>query len=322
MPTASTISGRQLEAFRCVVVAGSVSKAAQRMHLSQPAVSRLISELERRIGFQLFDRGRRFQLRDEGKLLYREVERAFIGVEKIAQRAEDIRNFRTGHLRIAASPALALGLLPAVMREFRAAFDAVTISVQVLASPAVAEWVASGPVDVGLAALPITQEGVVIRPFPAVPAVCMVPPNHPLARKPFLTPKELTRENVISLGPDSLLRTSIDRSFDSTGVPHSSSVETSMSAHAALLVAEGLGITIIDPFTALSRRSEDLRLKPFMPRAGYDFALLLPAHVPQARVTEAFISMVDQRVRAVAAEVEGLYKVAGSRRASRPIGRQ
>src|SRR5438045_3953839 len=118
----SKLSLRQIEAFRAVVIHGSVSKAAERLYVSQPAVSRLIADLEQSIGFQLFNRGKGFQVSEEARLLFQEVEKSFVGLDKIAQRAEDIRTFRTGHLRMAASPALGLGLVPGVTRAFRATY--------------------------------------------------------------------------------------------------------------------------------------------------------------------------------------------------------
>jgi DNA-binding transcriptional LysR family regulator len=301
------ITLRQLEAFRAVVVGGSVSRAAERMAISQPAVSRLVADMEQAVGFQLFDRARRFQLSPEGKLLYLEVERAFVGVEQIARRAEDIRYFRSGHLRIAASPALSLGLLPLVLKDFRASFPAVTISAQVRSSQSVAEWAASGQIDLGFAAPPINQLGASIDPFESVAALCVVPLGHALARRETITPALLAQEQVIALGPDSLLRTKIDQVFVSAGLAVRSSIETTMSAHAAALVSQGLGVALIDPFTALSFRSADLVIKPFLPAVPYDFVMVMPEHTGQSHLAQEFAQLVAKHVSLVADKVRALY---------------
>ena len=298
---------RQLEAFCAVVVGGSVSRAAERMAISQPAVSRLVADLEQAVGFKLFDRARRFQLSPEGKLLYSEVERAFVGVEQIARRAEDIRYFRSGHLRIAASPALSLGLLPLVLKDFRAAFPAVTISAQVRSSQSVAEWAATGQIDLGLAAPPIHQIGALINPFESIAALCILPLKHALAERKTITPALLAQEQVISLGPDSLLRTKIDQVFASAGLTVRSSIETTMSAHAAALVSQGLGVALIDPFTALSFRGVDLVVKPFLPVVSYDFVTVMPEQTGQSHLAQQFARLVAKHVTLVADKVKNLY---------------
>jgi DNA-binding transcriptional LysR family regulator len=279
---------RQIEAFQAVALSGSVSKAAQRLHVSQPAVSRLVSDFEHSVGFVVFDRSRRFELTPEGRLLYQEVEQSFSGIERIAQRAEEILTFRSGHLRIAASPALGLGLLPQVIKAFREAYSGVAISSQVRASQSVAEWVASGQLDLGYAALPINQGGLVTG-------------------EAVITPLMLAEEHLISLGPESELRRGVDQAFRRSDVFVLSSVETTMSAQAAMLVREGLGIALIDPLTALSFTDVDFVLKPFEPAVPYEFALLLPSHAGQSRLAGAFVDCVESFYDRARKRLQDLY---------------
>src|SRR5262245_41066425 len=129
------INSRQVEAFRAVVLANTVSSAATRMGISQPAVSRLIADLERTIGFQLFERRRRrLHIRPEGKILFREVENSFRGIEKIAHCAMDIRDYKSGYVRLASMPAVSLGLLPSVIQKFHSNFPSVGVSIQIRSS--------------------------------------------------------------------------------------------------------------------------------------------------------------------------------------------
>jgi len=301
------ISLRQVEAFRSVVLTGSVSRAAQRLFISQPAVSRLIADMEAAIGFTLFDRARRFQLTAEGQLLFNEVQQAFSGLEWITRRAEDIATFRVGHLRIASSPALALGLLPPIIRAFNSTHEGVSLASQVRSSPDVAQWVASGQIDVGFAALPVNQSGVRVRTFQPLPAICMVPRSHPLSAVPYVTPAMLASDPLISLGSDSMLRTLVNEAFENAGVPVVSSVETTMSAQAAMLVHEGMGIAIIDPFTAIAFQHPDLVLKPLQPFVAYDYAMLVPEHSEPSRLAHAFIDETLRRVQEVERLVHAIY---------------
>ena len=113
------INHRQLEAFRAVMEAGTVTVAAERLYITQPAVSRLIQDLESALALTLFERRRgRLAPTVEAQALYEEVERSFSGLDKIAQAAADIRSLSRGTLRIAAMPALALGFLPRTIKKF------------------------------------------------------------------------------------------------------------------------------------------------------------------------------------------------------------
>src|SRR5437868_6942450 len=97
---------RQLEAFRAVMLCQTVTRAAEMLHISQPAATRLIADLEESVGFALFERVRgRLYPTAEAQVLYEEVQRSLVGVERIALAAQDIRELQRGSLQIAAAPA-------------------------------------------------------------------------------------------------------------------------------------------------------------------------------------------------------------------------
>ncbi|OXH86866.1 LysR family transcriptional regulator, partial [Burkholderia multivorans] len=99
--TTPSLRIRQIEAFRAVMQRHTVTRAARDLHISQPAVSRLIADLEARVGFVLFERQQgRFTPTAQARVLYEEVERAFIGLDRVAQAAEQIRAMRRGTLRV------------------------------------------------------------------------------------------------------------------------------------------------------------------------------------------------------------------------------
>ena len=110
----SPLSQRSLEAFRCVMRAGTVSAAADEMAISQPAVSRLIRDLEERLQLPLFSRrGGRVVATREAHELWTEVERSFVGLGQIERAATQIRQGYRATLTIAAAPAIASSVMPA-----------------------------------------------------------------------------------------------------------------------------------------------------------------------------------------------------------------
>src|SRR6185369_11596181 len=144
---------RQIEAFRAVMLTGSMTEAAVSLGTSQPRISRLVAQLEAVTGFQLFIRGSaRLQPTAEALAFYREVEHVFSGLTSLAQTAKNIKSFGTGHIRIACLPALALGFMPRVIKRFTDKHPDINISLQARSSSTVLEWTAAHQCDIGLAA--------------------------------------------------------------------------------------------------------------------------------------------------------------------------
>src|SRR3546814_8488805 len=111
------------------MVTKASTHVAQSMHLSQPAVSKLIADLEYAIGFKLFVRskGSALTVTPEAEYFYHGVERSFIGVDALKKTADDIRNLSTGNLHIVSLPALAFSFLPHVIRAFQKRHPGVSI---------------------------------------------------------------------------------------------------------------------------------------------------------------------------------------------------
>src|SRR3954469_4187254 len=99
---AGLMNFRQLEIFRAVMISGSASRAAELLGITQPAVSRAVSDLEESLGFGLYDRVRgRLVPTPEGQLFFRDVSNSFVGLDRLRASAAQIRDFGSGSLRIA-----------------------------------------------------------------------------------------------------------------------------------------------------------------------------------------------------------------------------
>ena len=286
----ATLSPRQVEAFRAVVLTGGVGAAATLINVSQPAVSRLIRDLQAHLGLVLFERrGTGLVPTGEALALYAEVERAFVGLERIAQAANELRNRRTGFLRIAALPALANGFLPRFVGAFLQDRPSLHIVLSGLVSHAVLASVAQGESDIGFAETSMEHPAVVREPMPPAPYVAVLPQDHRLARRKRLRPADFAGENFISLGPSSLSRYRIDHAFAEAGVSRVQRIETPLSEIACALAGSGAGVTLCEPFTATEYAPRGIAVRPFEPRIAFEFAALVPAQRTLSPVARAFI---------------------------------
>ncbi|MDF2809590.1 MAG: hypothetical protein K0S56_621 [Microvirga sp.] len=289
------ISHKHLEAFQTVIRTGGFTKAARLLRTSQPSVSRMIRQLQDIVGFPLFTRVDGHTVPTaEGLLFHEEVERSFLGLDKVLHRASQIRERRVGHLRIVSMPALAQTFLPHVMSRFLRERPGVTASLQVQRSETIAASVTTQQFDIGFAMLPFERPGLEVSLFDRACGVCVMPPSHPLAHKPFVEAKDLRGVSLVGSGPNSLIQLALERVLNDAGVPYDVQIETPITAVACQFVIEGAGITIADPFTASAFHQVGLISRPLRPEVPFNFGALFPSNVSRSNLVLEFIALAQE----------------------------
>lgn len=290
------INMRQIEAFRAVMLTGGITAAADLMNVTQPAVTRLIHDLQSRLGLRLFERrGARIVPTGEAHSLYREVERSFVGLDRILRAAVELRERRAGTLRIASLPALASSFMPGFVGRFLATRPGLDVALFGLPSSTVLDWVATGQCDFGLAELPVEHAAITVEPIVPVPAMAVVPARHRLARRRRLRPEDFADQQFISLGHSTLLRFRIDAAFSKASIRRQMRIETPLSMIACTFAAAGVGLSIVDPFSA-THSGRDVVAIPFVPRVDVEFGVLYPAHRGLSPVAREMIGLLHEEV--------------------------
>lgn len=297
-----TLNLRQIEAYRSVMLTGTVVGAAQLMSVTQPAVSRAIAHLELRIGYKLFERrGRRLVPTPEGEALYREIEPLYGSLDRIAQIAQDILFQRKGALRIATHPALSQGLVPRAINRFLASRPDVSVFVQSLPSRQIAELVSTRQFDVGVIELPLSRPAIAIEPLEPVQCVAVIPKNHKLAQKRQISLKDLDGERMIMLSQHSFLRYQMDDALSNLGVGAHVVMETPNSLIACSLVAAGAGITIVSRLAAKPFASPEIVVLPIKEELTARSAIIFPEPGDRFTLADAFAKDLHEEVRLVCA---------------------
>lgn len=281
------INARQVEAFRAVMVTGSMTSAAELLGVSQPAVSRLIRDFELAVTFRLFERrGNQITPTPEAVSLLSEVERAFVGLARISEHATAIRSHQAGSLRIAALPALAMGALPRFVGQFMRERPNLQIALHGMPSHLVIEAVAAGQADLGYAVGPLERPGYYINSIES-PAVVVMPEGHRLASVKVVRPRDLAGEKIVGVAADTLFRSRVEAALGE--LPRSVPAETPLSQIACVLVSEGVGIAIVDPFSA-SEFVGRLVARPLRPEIDVGMLLLVPRQRATSALAQSFVS--------------------------------
>ncbi len=279
---------RQLEAFRHVILTGTTKEAANRMFVTQPAVSRLIKALEEEVGFTLFNRLKgRLQPTTSGMRFYEEVEQNFLGLERLVQTAARIRRSEPRELKVACIPALSSTLLPAAIKAFRVHYPTIMINVDTVVVTGLLERIQQMRVDlaVTLAFPPVT--GIEVETLLETENYCAMPISHPLASKDIITPEDLVGIPILKpLPAGPLTWEEEEHILQKTGLEprYVMAYHTSHTGYA--MIAQDLCIGLMEPFAAQHWRNE-VTLRPFRPRVKLTYALAYPStQIPSKPIDE------------------------------------
>ncbi len=288
------ITFRQIDAFRTVVSTGTVTETAQVLGISQPAVSRLISDFESEVGFKLFTRsGRNLKPTLEARLLVDEVRRALSGLERIKDAADAIRRFQHAQLRLITSPAFGSMLAPRLIRQFAERRPEAMISLEIQSTDDTVEWMVVQNHDFGIAAPTGRNPAILNRPLIKREAVCVVPSGHHLASANKLSPKDLEGESFISHLADSTFKFQVDEVFREAGVERRLQYEARTTDAVCRLVSENLGVSIVGSADGIVDGDQNLVAIPFAPAIGFAASLIWSRQHTMSAVAQDFLRMVE-----------------------------
>lgn len=284
---------KQLYTFRTVCEEESITKAAERLSTTQPAISRTISELEESLGTQLFDRtARKIVLNDAGQLFLSKV-------IPLLELYEDLQRGFGNHevqyeLKIGATPSVAASVLFRILEKFRSSHEEVRIRVTVDNETELEQLLIHRKIDMALTEGMTDDEHFVKVPVSSEPLSILCSPDFPAAAAGELTVQELARQPLLLKESGSMIRRSVDSAFlfyDVAVTP----VWTSTSSAVLLKAArEGMGIAILPGSLA----EQDLQNGTLTEIAVADFNLDCTTHVTflqdkyQTPAFQAFMNVI------------------------------
>ena len=300
---------RQLEAFRATMRSGSITEAAEIMHISQPSVSRLIADLERSVGFPLFLRsGRGLVPTMEANTFYKGVEGMFVGVGRLEELATSIRTTSGGVITIGTIQSIATFELPRAVNQLYQRYEDIRFMIHSRNTPAIVDAVQTHQFDLGIVGRQPHYEGVEILFQTAAPYVCLMPEDHPLVGLAGAVDLEelADRETFVTFGgvfPDDMM--SMDTGLSRKLRAASRLSATNMPVAAALVRETGV-FAIADPFSAEQAvRMGGVAFRPIRQNLKYHVAVISPGRhrLPRHAIefSEIFAAQLTERVERVAA---------------------
>ncbi len=235
----------RLAVFHTLVDEGTMSKAGDRLFISQPAVSAHIKALEGALGMPLFDRvGRRSVVNYAGRLLYRNADRLFSAADDLAEAMEDLRGTSSGTLRLGMSLVSQYWLAP-TLAAFKKAYPNVGLSATVANSGQIERMVLDRTVDIAVIAQTPRRSEIKSSVVAADRLIPVCPPSHPQAGPHEAGTADLQGETLVVREAGSASRSAFDEIAEKAGLDVLASVELGSEEAIRQVVASGQGVGMV-----------------------------------------------------------------------------
>ncbi|MGE8567876.1 HTH-type transcriptional activator CmpR [compost metagenome] len=261
---------RQIEVFRAIMMSGSISSAGRMLHVSQPAVSRVLALTESRLGYRLFERVKsRLSPTAEARRLYAEVEQVYGGIQRVNDLAASLGQSGAGMLKIVASASFGQRLIPMALERFRGRNADARVDYRSVTFDELAAYFLSGQADIGISMQPPDHPNLTSVRLAQVPVVCVMPPAHPLTSHKVVRPEDFSSAAWIGYPRDTPLGRAL-QPFFGDGPRHAAAIEVHSPVTACSFVQQGLGPALVDTWCVSTEQSAHMVLRPIEPETSVE----------------------------------------------------
>ena len=284
----------QLNVFHVAATEKSFTRAAEKLHLTQPGISKHIRNLEELLGVPLFDRaGKRIILTRAGEILFEATRKIFCIMDETKQKIDDMESLKAGSLRIGASITLGIYVLLPVIKEFRDRYPKIEVGLDVCLSREVVEKVLSHSLDIGFIGAAVEDKRLVVEEFIDDELVLIFPARHKWADRKVVDIHELESETFLRSQPGSGTRTVLDERFKELGISMTA-MELGHTESVKRAVEAGLGVSIVSRAVAARELTagqlKTARLKGLDLRRTFYYTYRRDSYVSKA--VSAFLSII------------------------------
>jgi DNA-binding transcriptional LysR family regulator len=205
--------------FYFVAQWGSFSEAAEKLYISQSAVSQSIKKLETKLGGELFIRKKEgLKLTPEGKLLLTHIEQAYNFIKSAENKISEIHNLDSGEIRIGASDTVCKYYLPAYLKKYNLLYPQVKMRIVNRTSPQILEILKNGAIDVGIVTLPVKGPNLIVTELSSVEDIFVASPKFSNLKGTKISLESLTRYPLLLLEKTSATRLNFDNFLKEKGI--------------------------------------------------------------------------------------------------------
>lgn len=257
------ITLRQLRAFVAVAEHGQFTQAAERIHLTQAALSMLIRDLEEELALKLFDRHTRMvRLTESGRELLGMARRVLAEIDTAVQHSRDYTTYKRGRVVLASATVLAVTLLIPFMRQFRAQYPGIKLELRDMAEQSIHQSLLDEDVDIGVGTHLESRTEILETRLFTDSYLALLPPGHALSSRRTVPWRALSEHDFIALSPASAIRREIERHLAALDVTLKNIYEVSFPTTVFAMVRHGMGLSVLPANASQLPEARDVVFKP------------------------------------------------------------
>ncbi|HEY6838838.1 MAG TPA: LysR substrate-binding domain-containing protein [Geobacteraceae bacterium] len=289
---------RQLRFFTEIARLSNFTKAAEGLHVAQPAVSMAIRKLEEELELVLFNRqDKKVSLTAEGEIFLAHARRILDDIKAASQEMGELRDLGKGEVRIGIPPMMSAYFFPDIIWEFKKRYPNLSLSVTGEGAARIKKMISQGEIDMGVIAGRTISDDLEVRHFLREEVVVCVPRGHRFARRKGVTLGEFAREPLVFFKEGYYLRELMGDVLKGTGVTPAIVFETNMFTLVKSLVRAGMGISTF--LRMVVAGDDELVAVPFDPPLHLDLVIAWKRHAYLSRANRAFVDfLLEQRGQA------------------------
>lgn len=243
------ITLRQMQAFLAVTEMGTFTKAAERLHMAQPALSQLVRDLERELGIRVLDRTtRRVELTEGGREFHGAAVKIVQDLDTAVQAANGLAERKRGRIVVALPPLLAAVIVPPAIAALQAQSPGLQVSIIDARNDLVLEAVRFGKADCGVGTFSALEDNIERSPLARDSLMLFCSAGSPFARKTSAAWFDLSDEPLVTLTRDSGIRLLVEVGYENAQIALKPAYEVAQIATALALVEAGLGIAVLPTY--------------------------------------------------------------------------
>jgi DNA-binding transcriptional LysR family regulator len=289
---------RQIEVFHAIYTSGTMTNAARLLNVSQPSVSKVLAHAEQQLGYPLFERVRgKLVPTPEADRLFGLVSNVYDHVEQLRHVAENLRASDVGKIRVAATPAFGVDLLPTAVAGYLADHADTVFEIETLHHDEISTALLESRIDIGLAFDSVTAPGLTSETLARGEFVVIAPPDLELGPGDSVSVDALAAQRFIGLSARGPLGGLLTSYIENSDVSFEQVVYTETYHVAKALVARGSGISIVDTITARSGDAEAVRTWALEPPLHYSIDVISSDSMPPSLLCRRFIEHLGEVIR-------------------------
>jgi len=293
---------RQIEVIRAIVLAGTVKGAADLLAVSAPGISRVMKHTEGQLGIRLFSRAHgRFVPTTEAQGIFAQINDVFARVENLQYAIAALKRGASSVFSFASVPSIAQHILPPAVRRLRASFPELQMNINILKIEEAIDYLLLRKGEMVAMSFKVDHPGLGSLPLATGRLMALLPQGHALAATPEVALADLAREPLIGIDPADPYGRILAAPFAEAGLRYDLAIQARFGQTIEALVAQGLGVAVIDEFSVAGPLPVGLAVRPLAHPTSFRTFVVVSAETARSIFADRLIELLRAEMRAVVA---------------------